>query len=85
MFICYLLFLFFRFVVYVEFFTFFLLVCFWFQIFRRVDEGHQKQKEELSQELIEVKVNCSLWHWGLGHFNQYIFCVCPHTGSSGLQ
>ena len=27
------------------------------QVFQQLDEGHQKQQEELSQELLEVKVN----------------------------
>lgn len=26
------------------------------QVFKKLDEGHQKQKEELNQELLEVKV-----------------------------
>ena len=29
------------------------------QVFQRLDEGHQKQLEELSQELLEVKVRQS--------------------------
>jgi hypothetical protein len=29
------------------------------QVFQRLDEGHQKQQEELSQELLEVKVRQS--------------------------
>lgn len=38
---------------------------FFLQLFKKLDEGHQKQKEELSQELIEVKVynNLSLTIW----------------------
>ncbi len=28
-----------------------------YQLFQQLDEGHQKQKEELSQELLEVKVS----------------------------
>ena len=27
------------------------------QVFRKLDEGHQKQKEDLNRELLEVKVN----------------------------
>ena len=30
------------------------------QLFKKLDDGHQKQKEELSQELIEVKVKLLL-------------------------
>ena len=31
------------------------------QLFQQLDEGHQKQKEDLSQELLEVKVGSKLW------------------------
>lgn len=35
---------------------------FFLQLFKKLDEGHQKQKEELSQELIEVKVYNNICH-----------------------
>ena len=31
------------------------------QLFQQLDEGHQKQKEDLNQELLEVKVGSKLW------------------------
>ena len=30
---------------------------FFYQVFRKLDEGHQKQKEDLNRELLEVKAS----------------------------
>ena len=46
-------------------------------MFRQLDEGHQKQKEELNQELLEVKVSHvpQLYLHVLAYICVTVYCV----------